>query len=87
MPDDPLRFPSPPPVSAVESMQGSGYGHWFAAMCLMLPREAFFTVGGMDPRFRGWGGEDVSFMHAVDTLWGKHKTGHNDIMHFWHGKI
>ena len=56
-------------------------------MAQVLPWEAFWEVGGMDPRFRGWGGEDVSFMRAVDTMWGKHKSTDNDVLHLWHPKI
>jgi hypothetical protein len=49
-----------------------------------MPREAFELVGGMDWRFSGWGGEDVAFMRAVDTLYGKHKTTRNQVLHLWH---
>jgi hypothetical protein len=53
-------------------------------MCLILPRTAWDKVGGMDERFVGWGGEDQSFIRAVDTLWGPHKRLHGDALHFWH---
>jgi hypothetical protein len=49
-----------------------------------MPREAWEMVGGMDWRFRGWGGEDVAFMRAVDTLYTKHKTTRNQVLHLWH---
>lgn len=32
----------------------------------------------------GWGGEDVSILRALDTLYGKHKTTKNCIFHLWH---
>jgi len=86
-PCDPERFPSPPDDLDVESMEGSAFGHHFGALIQIMPREAFFAVGGMDPRFRGWGGEDVSFVRAVDTLWGKHKTTRNDVLHLYHTRI
>ena len=35
----------------------------------------------------GWGGEDVSFMRAVDTLWARHKTTGNQVLHMWHPRI
>lgn len=69
------------------SQEGSAHGRRFGAMCMVMPREAFFAAGGMDPRFRGWGGEDVSFVRAVDTMWGKHKTIDADIYHLYHQKI
>jgi hypothetical protein len=38
----------------------------------------------MDPRFRGWGSEDVSFMRALDTIYAQHELGDNDVVHLWH---
>ena len=32
----------------------------------------------------GWGGEDIALLRALDTLFGKHKTTENDILHLWH---
>jgi predicted glycosyltransferase involved in capsule biosynthesis len=85
-PVHPYRFPSPPPAGDVEGREGSSFGHWFGALIQIMPREAFDMAGGMDKRFRGWGGEDVSFMHAVDTLYSRHKTTDNDVLHLWHQK-
>jgi glycosyltransferase involved in cell wall biosynthesis len=62
-------------------------GHWYGALIQVMPREAFVEVGGMDPRFKGWGGEDISFMHAVDTLYSQHRTSNNPVYHFWHTTI
>lgn len=70
-----------------EGTEGSLHGRRFGAMCQVMPREAFYAAGGMDTRFRGWGGEDVSFVRAVDTLWAKHKTADFDIYHLYHNKI
>lgn len=86
-PRDPLRFPSPPAAVDVESTLGSGFGHRFGALIQVMSRRAFDTVGGMDPRFRGWGGEDIAFVRALDTLYGPHKTSNNDVLHLWHAKI
>lgn len=86
-PRDPLRFPSPPCPSDVQDTTGSGHGHRFGAMVTIMPREAFEFVGGMDERFRGWGGEDVSFLRALDTLWARHKNTPNDVLHLWHPKF
>lgn len=83
-PCDPFCYPTPPPPHDVEPRHDADYGHQFGAMLLILPREAFFEVGGMDPRFRGWGGEDASFMKALDTLWGQHEVTSNDVLHLWH---
>lgn len=86
-PAHPLRFSSPPPAKDVESRDGSGSLNQFGAMCQIMPREAFVTVGGMDPRFRGWGAEDLAFAQALDTLWGPRKNTSNDILHLWHPRI
>ena len=44
-----------------------------AAMVLCIQRTAFERVGGFDPRFRGWGSEDVSFGIATGTLLGRNE--------------
>lgn len=86
-PRHPLRFPSPPALADVESTLGSGFGHRFGALIQVMSRGAFKTVGGMDTRFAGWGGEDIAFVRALDTLYGPHKTTDNDVLHLWHAKI
>lgn len=55
---------------------------------LMLSRSTFEDVGGMDERYRGWGGEDTAFGRA---LW---KSGHgfasngaDDCIHLWHPRL
>lgn len=35
-------------------------------------QDDFATVGGIDERFTGWGGEDISLARALDTLVGRH---------------
>ena len=39
-----------------------------AGMCFVIRRDAFEFVCGMDPRFRGYGHEDVAFRRACDVL-------------------
>lgn len=86
-PVNPMRFHSPPADDEVGSTVGSMHGHHFGAMIQIMPREAFETVGCMDPRFAGWGGEDVAFVRALDTLYAKHKTADYDVLHLWHPTI
>lgn len=38
----------------------------------------------LDPRFVGWGGEDVSWGRALETLGGKPWRGHAPLIHLWH---
>jgi hypothetical protein len=87
-PSDPLRFPSPP---LPEDLDGDGmkssYGHRYGAMVTIFPREALDVLGCFDERFKGWGGEDVALLRALDTLYGKHKTTQNDVLHLWHPVI
>jgi hypothetical protein len=40
------------------------------AMIVCISRAGFERVGGMDPRFRGWGAEDVSFALACNAILG-----------------
>jgi hypothetical protein len=56
-------------------------------MIMIFPRQALDTIGCFDERFKGWGGEDVALLRALDTLYGKHKTTKNSIFHLWHPKL
>jgi hypothetical protein len=87
-PRRPFIVPDPPPPEFIEpDYTGSSIGHWYGALIQIMPVEAFDMVGGMDERFTGWGGEDVSFMTALDTLYVPHRTTRNGVCHLWHPKI
>lgn len=83
----PATFPDPPPSGDMDTFGGVSFGHWYGALIQVMPREAFIEAGGMDERFRGWGGEDISFMHAVDTLYARHKTIRGPVFHIHHPTI
>lgn len=85
-PSHPLFYGDPPPIADYEkqTQNQTSVGHWWGALVQIMPREAFLAAGGMDERFAGWGGEDISFMHAVDTLYGPHKTLNTAVFHLWH---
>jgi glycosyltransferase involved in cell wall biosynthesis len=85
-PRSPLRFSFPYVVDDGYGAPGVA-GHHYGALVTMMPREAFWQVGGMDERFVGWGAEDIAFMHAVDTLYGRHQASNNDVFHLYHGGI
>ena len=52
--------------------------------CHILPRAAMEKVGGMDERFRGWGGEDGAFTVALDGIWGQHLKVSSTLISLWH---
>lgn len=54
------------------------------AGCLILPRDAWETVGGYDERFKGWGYEDNSFRLKLDKMWGPHRRQDSFCCHLWH---
>lgn len=57
--------------------------HWAppgGGMAIMR-REHF---AGVDERFVGWGGEDISFARAMDTLVGPHRRLEAIMLHLWH---
>lgn len=52
---------------------------------VMVSREAWETVGGMDPVFRGYGNEDLAFGAALHTLYVKHAPRiEGTVWHLWH---
>jgi len=83
-PKDALRFSIPPDPNDIGNAISSGNGHWFGALIQIMPREAYLKVGGMDPRFRGWGGEDITLVRVVDTLYGRHRTTNDQVFTLMH---
>lgn len=51
---------------------------------LVITAEAWRQIGGYDPRFRGWGGEDSSLGRTANTLLGNRHRLHAALYHFWH---
>lgn len=68
---------SPGPHMAGKAV-GETWGGVFA-----IHRELWEAVGGFDPRFEGWGGEDVAFFHTVAQL-GSVKRLTGDLYHLDH---
>lgn len=84
-PTHPFRFPPDMDSSWIENTKDSiYYGHYYGAMSMVFPREAYDAIGGFDERFKGWGGEDVCILRAFDTLFAKHKTMDASMYHIWH---
>lgn len=87
-PADPYRFTSPPDdIYLDDNGMKAGYGHRYGAMIMIFPREALDAIHCFDERFKGWGGEDVALLRALDTLYAKHKTTNTDVLHLWHPTI
>jgi hypothetical protein len=57
---------------------------YYGAFMNVMSRKAFETVGGMDERFFGWGGEEEALATALDTLVGEHFRMDETIFHLWH---
>jgi glycosyltransferase involved in cell wall biosynthesis len=55
-----------------------------AGTLFVIRRDAFERVQGMDPRFRGWGHEDVAFARACHTLLGPTMYGPDDVISLYH---
>ncbi len=51
--------------------------------CVWLRLSAFHTVGGMDERFEGWGGEDNDFAYRLDT-YSAFDSYDDPLLHMYH---
>jgi glycosyltransferase involved in cell wall biosynthesis len=83
-PANALQFEIPHTLADVGSTRLAEIGHRYGALIQIFPREAFIEIGGMDPRFAGWGGEDVTLTRVLDTLYGIHETTANEVLTLWH---
>jgi len=52
----------------------------------MFSRQVFEHVGGMDPRFRGWGGEDNAWNQVMHHVCGQTHVGEGTAYHLWHNR-
>jgi hypothetical protein len=50
----------------------------------VVSRDAWRVAGGIDPRFVGWGGEDMAFGWALETLCGPPVRLGAPLYHLWH---
>lgn len=70
------------------SLRPEGITSYWSAPPLLLRRETFWDVGGMDERFRGWGGEDNAFGRALQRCgYGLVKRVYGDALHLWHPRL
>lgn len=96
-PRDPMRFRHPPDGDQIGGTEGSwddlppigaGHGHRYGALCQIFPREALEAIGGGwgDRRMVGWGGEDIAALRQMDTLYMRHRTLPEQVLHMWHAR-
>jgi glycosyltransferase involved in cell wall biosynthesis len=64
---------------AVEWTMGNSVGP-----CVVVRRDSFLKIKGYDPRFRGWGFEDVAFNDTALTVLGPTHRIPGDLWHLWH---
>lgn len=57
---------------------------WATGGVLVIQPTAWWTAGGMDERFTGWGFEDAAFRICADALLGPTTTHAGTITHLWH---
>lgn len=60
------------------------YGGCEGGGMVVLRRDAWDAVGGIDPRFEGWGGEDKTFGWVLRDLIGAPYRGDARLCHLWH---
>lgn len=51
---------------------------------VVVARAAYEAAGGVDPRFYGWGGEDMCLGWALNALVGQHRRHGARLIHLWH---
>jgi predicted glycosyltransferase involved in capsule biosynthesis len=50
----------------------------------IFSKKQFETVGGMDSRFRGWGGEDNAWNTLMDSRFSEAVKWNKNLYHLWH---
>lgn len=77
--DPTVRFPRLDLTRDAERVTPTSLG-----MLYLVRRDDFERVGGMDPRFAGWGWEDNAFQWVLDALVGPWRRLDYDAFHLWH---
>lgn len=72
--------PVPPPASALDNPP---YYGTIGGGIVAIRRDTYEQIP-MDPRFRGWGGEDHAWGIALQKLAGRRWQGTGHLLHLWH---
>lgn len=84
-PDSPINFDAPDPRPLPDRVLERPSHRGPAGGGIVVVRAAdFHAVGGVDPAFTVWGGEDEAFGRALDTLIGPHVRLGYPAWHLWH---
>lgn len=54
--------------------------------CVAVRRDCFEQVGGYDPKFQGWGYEDLAAEMLYDAFWPDRRVA-GDLVHLWHPAV
>lgn len=73
-----------PPPAVPYPMRGRRHRGPAGGGFVLVRRGAWDAVGGLDERFAGWGGEDISLARALDTVAGPHARLRQRCWHLWH---
>jgi hypothetical protein len=71
-------------LTRAHTVRVENVNRYWPAPPLLVSREAFEAVGGMDEGFRGWSSEDVAFAHALRAICGQEKRVSGVCVHLWH---
>lgn len=71
------------PPSRTDLYRGA-YAGVMGGGIVAIRRDVYELVGGIDPRFCGWGGEDVSLARALIVMHGKPARMAGDLFHLYH---
>ncbi len=70
--------------------EGAGFENvnsYWASPPVVMTRQAWDSVGGMDERMPGWGSEDAAFAYSLKAFYGKAQVLRGDAIHLWHPRI
>lgn len=54
------------------------------SLIIVVPRNIYEQIGGFDPHFVGWGGEDNAFWRAAEIVSGEVLRMNGSVFHLWH---